>query len=308
MNKLASLVILTSLVMPLFASAQIRGEYLDPLTFDAPDVLPPVGTLEPMRGVFYLKKGGLGGTILKRDETLISIPEGFKGKVYVRYESELFTKVIQGALQKRGIEITDQREGADVAIWGQAQYRVHLHPLVQRLRPLNASFDKDQQPISVADGGARKKGLGDALVAVGGTAPGALVRPGEFISALVGSLFDLTGASSSMEKANNWTDKQREENFHTFLQDCYDKATRKSSCEPGMMRNKSYAYKTRMQFVELETFVKVGGQEPRKFNLVARQIDDRKATEDNLNLLVSMAVEELLSGFTSRAQEVEEQK
>lgn len=264
---------------PFHAQAQVRGEYLDALTLQAPDVLPPIGTTEPTRSTFYLKKSALGGSIMKREEALFEGLEDFKGRVYVRYESENFTKVIQEALQKKGIEITDQRDKADVAIWGRSQYRLHVHPYLQRITVLNTNFDKNQKPTGV---------VGRPHEVIGALTFGS---PKELVGALVRSLFYIPSSPSE------WTEKQRREDFDTLWGDCYNKQTRASSCPPGFKRNNSYAYKTRMQFFELESFVKVGSQEPRKFNLVARQIDDRMATDDGMNELMIMAIEELIAGF-----------
>lgn len=282
------------------ANAQIPSQYRAPETFTAPEILPPIGESFPKILTTYYVNDRVGGyDVLENDIARIRVPMDFKSSVFIGFESDLLNSMVREALVAKGLRVTSVREDADIAVWGQAIYRVHLHPFLRRQLPFNSNFDKYKKSVSIVDAESKKQGVGDAVVSVGGALPIAAFNPGEFIGRLLSATLDLSGATSAIERSMSWDQKQRQEHWITFG-DCYDSVSRATKCPPGGGRNLSFSSKVRFQYVDFKTFVQTKGQEPRRFNLISRLIDERTAVQDNMSELLTLAIEELVAGFPTK--------
>ena len=285
----------TSGVHAQWAAQHYAGE-----SFNAPDRLAPMGQkITPIKSIYYVRSGGFGYDYLTPDQARIKVPANFAGPVFVNYESKLLNDAIKAALAQRGVRVTESREEAVLGIGGDGSYVVTLRPYLMRRLALNKAFDEQSgKGVSIADAESHKTSKGEAVLSLSTSAIGAVANPAEFIGRLLTATMDLSGATSRMEKAAGWNDKQRQEQSFT-MGDCYDNATRVGSCEPGTKRNMAYSMRTRFQYVDLRTFVTINGERQKPFNIIARIIDDRTETKDDLPELLTSVVAELLAGFPS---------
>ena len=282
------------------AYAQWDGRHFIEGSFTAPKDLLPIGQkISPLKNVYYVRRGGFGSEYLTPDQSRIKVPENFTGTVFVNYESRLLTESIKAALTARGIRLVDSHKDASIAITGDGYYLVTLPPHLMRRLPLNKTFDEQNgKGVSIVDAESHKTSRGEAALSLSTSAVGATLNPAEFIGRLVTATMDLSGATSRMEKAFGWNERQRKEQSFTFG-DCYDNDTRLGSCEPGQKRNMTYTHRARFQVVDLRTFVTISGEQQKTFNIIARIIDDRTETKDDLPELLTSVVAELLAGFPS---------
>jgi hypothetical protein len=296
-SKLPAFLLTGLLFACVSAQAQMKAQYFSPESFSAPERLGPVGGKIPaQKNVFYVRESAFGFEPLDAGKTRLKVPATFAGSVYVKFDSELVTQAINAALTAKGVKLAERSDDADVSVFGQGIYRVHLMPFLQRQLRLDTKFDQFKKTVSIADAETKKIGAGDALVSVGSSAVNAAVNPAEFLGRLIESTMDLTGATSAMERATGWSDRQRGEQSITFG-DCYDNSSRMATCPAGAARNNAYTFRTRFQYVDFKTSVSGKAIESQKFNLIARSIDGRTETKDDMNELMSMAISELVAGF-----------
>lgn len=292
------LAVLTLLAGGAAAYAQWGSQHYAGESFTAPDKLFAVGEkITPIKSVYYVRSGGFGYEYLTPEQARIKVPVGFVGPVFVGYESKLLNDAIKAALVQRGVRIAETREEAALAIFGDGNYVVTLRPYLMRRLALNKVFDEQSgKGVSIVDAESHKTSKGEAVLSLSTSAIGAVTKPAEFIGRLLTATMDLSGATSRMEKAVGWNEKQRQEQSFT-LGDCYDNTTRDGSCEPGTKRNMAFSMRTRFQYVDLRTFVTINGERQKPFNIIARIIDDRTETRDDLPELLTSVVAELLAGF-----------
>lgn len=295
--KFLAICVLGALAFSGGAHAQLKAQYYSADNLVAPDKLGAPGEkIEPIKTVFYVRESFTGFEALDSEKAKIKVAPNFNGSVYVKFESDLVNQTINAALMAKGVKIANSFEEADLRITGQGLYRVLLRPYLQRQIRFNATFDQYKKSASIVDAESKKIGAGDALLRGSTTAISKGIGSAAFLGWLIESTMDLTGATSAMERAAGWNEKQRGEQSITFG-DCYDSTTRLATCAPGTPRNHAYMQRVRIQYVDFHTSVSGKNIEESKFNLVARIIDGRAETKDDMNELLSSAIQELTSGF-----------
>lgn len=285
------------------AQAQWQGYHFAAGSFTAPKDLHPVGQkIEPVKHTYYVRDGLINYEVLTPEGGRIKIPEGFIGKVFVEYEGKILSETIKSALRSRGVQVTDERNEARIALRGRGGYIVTLPPHHMRRLPLDQTFDeRNGEGVTIVGAQSAKTSRGEALLNLSTSAATFSLNPAEFVGNLITAAMDMSGASSRIERALGVPERQRKEQSITFG-DCYDNETRKGSCEPGQARNLAYTLRTRLQVVDLRTSVVIDGVQYKPVNIVARIIDDRTETKDDFPELLTAAITELLAPFPAAHQ------